>query len=230
MTSFRYVPSEESGNVPPLSKQFGALVAAFQTLDTNRQGFFPKDILLHILTTKGSRKLDPEFVERVLDEVALGGRVYYKDICQLFKDTSIKAESVLNEEQIGEASKSVGLTDEDKEFVKPFDLLEETSDPLQESKQTLFTETSESSPSLGQDSVSTPMQRPDSASAQQTEIPILMIPISETIDGSTDIEATSEIKDYDAIINAIPDEATLDNDAGSQENIPELLLASTSHN
>ena len=229
MTSFRYVPSEESDSIAPLSKRhFGSLIAAFQTLDTNRQGFFPKDILLHILTTKGSRKLDPEFVEKVLNEVALGGRVYYKDICQLFKDTSIKAESVLNEKQTSEASKSVGLTD--KEFVEPFDLPEELSDPLQESKQTIFSETSDSSPSLGQDFVSTPTQRPGSASGEQANIPTVMMPISETIDGSTDIEATSEIKDYDAIINANPDEASLDNDVGSQENIPEILLASTSHN
>lgn len=229
MTSFRYVPSEESGSAVPLAKrQFGPLIAAFQTLDTNRQGFFPKDILLHILTTKGSRKLDPEFVERVLDEVALGERVYYKNICQLFKDTSRQAESILNEKQISEASKSVGLTD--KEFVKPFDIPEEQSDPLQESKLTIFSETSDSSPSLGQDFISTPTQRPGSASGEQASIPTLMMPISETIDGSTDIEATSEIKDYDAIINATPDEATIHNDTGSQENIPELLLTSTSHN
>ncbi|KAI6652107.1 hypothetical protein LOD99_4652 [Oopsacas minuta] len=229
MTSFRYVPFEDSGSDKQVNNhQIGPLIAAFQTLDTNRQGFFPKDILLHILTTKGDRKLDPELVELILDKVSLGGRVYYKDICELFKETSLLAESVMNDKQKKEL-KSVEPIEEDTKL--PGTAEDEHCDILQESKQTTISETSDSSPSLGQSSIATPTQRPDSASPEPTNIPTVTLPNSETIDEPTSIEAASEIQDYDLIINATPDEATIDSVEGSQENIPELLkLSSPSQN
>ena len=223
MTSFRYVPSVESrGGGSPSRHTSGPLIAAFQTLDTNRQGFFPKDILLHILTTKGSVRLDPDSVEGVLDEVSLGGRVYYKDICELFKKTSLMAEAILEEKR------KIGETTNEKREIELTDPVYEPVDPLLESKQTIFSQdTSESLQSFERSSIATPTQRPNSASV---DIPISKLATDESLVEPTATPAASEME-YDVTLNPNTNEAAIDSGDGSLENIPELLKrATTSQN
>ena len=223
MTSFRYVPSEEPRADGATKYTSGPLIAAFQTLDINRQGFFPKDILLHILTTKGAIKLDPDLVEGVLEEVSLSGRVYYKDICELFRKTALMAETILEEKRKSGEQREI-------EFTKPESIEEiyEAADPLQESKQTINSQdTSLSFPSLENSAIATPSQGPDSASV---DIPIDRLAIDESLVEPTATPAASE-REYYVTVNSITNEAAIDSVDGSLENIPELLKrAQTSQN
>ena len=225
MASFRFVPSEGlGGDVSPAKHTSGPLIAAFQTLDTNRQGFFPKDILLHILTTKGSLKLEPVFVEQVLDEVSLGGRVYYKDICELFKKTSLMAEDIREERR------KRGQTTNTKRGIEPTrpECVEEEYDPvdpLGDSK--LTTNSQDTTESFPSSPIATPTQGPDSASV---DIPITQLENDESLGEPTAKPAASEMEDY-VTLNYATNEAAIFSAEGSLGNIPELLKrAQTSQN
>lgn len=173
MTSFRYVPppEESHSNAPPQRSGFksGALIAAFQILDTKRQGYFPKDILLHILTRKGERGLDPDFVQGVLDKVSIGGRVYYRDLCELFRETAMKAEAQLDIVRDSEETQRVEtvqeVPNETVEMVEPAYPMDSKPKVTPGNS---FSDSDDSYPNFDHTPVPTP-ERPGSASTGQVE-------------------------------------------------------------